>query len=334
MKKILKKILPVSVTKFLKRFYPKWQIRKAFRYDRQRYLRYSDSLQGKTVVDLMGNIIKQYHVVEKGLTMPETRLGFGQELVYFLINDCITYIRKFGMDNEQLKHALSVVLEYETLHRNSHYDLLPETQRAIENLKPYSKEQAPCSQITISKADYFKHTNDAFPLFADSRHSVRNYTSEEIPLETIEAVLNLCRNTPSACNRQTWRTYVYTDKEQMNRILSIQGGNRGFGHLGNRLIVITSELGMFCYAYERNQAFIDGGMYAMNLLYALHYHQIAGCILNCSNTPEKDRQLQQLCKTKKSEVFIAMVICGIPPKEFKIASSPRYDLSKTNTVIN
>jgi hypothetical protein len=66
----------------------------------------------------------------------------------------------------------------------------------------------------------------------------------------------------------------------------------------------------------------------MNVLYSLHFFKIGACILNCSTTPQKDVLLQNLCKTDKSEVFIAMVACGIPPKNFKSASSPRYELEK------
>ena len=105
--------------------------------------------------------------------------------------------------------------------------------------------------------------------------------------------------------------YVFVNKKQIVKILEIQGGNRGFGHLTNKLIIIAAELGGFSGLSERNQAFVDGGIYAMNTLYALHYNQVAACIMNCSTSPEKDKQLRSLCKIKESEVFIAMVACGI-----------------------
>ena len=57
---------------------------------------------------------------------------------------------------------------------------------------------------------------------------------------------------------------MYTNKNQIAKILEVQGGNRGFGHLANRLIIITSEVGVFTGVAERNQVYIDGGMYARN----------------------------------------------------------------------
>jgi len=103
--------------------------------------------------------------------------------------------------------------------------------------------------------------------------------------------------------------------------------------LTNKLIIVASELGVFTGQEERNQAYIDGGIYLMNLVYSLHYNKIGACILNCSNSIEKDIELRKLSMIKESEVFIAMVACGIPPETFKIATSTRYSLDKTNVII-
>ncbi len=57
--------------------------------------------------------------------------------------------------------------------------------------------------------------------------------------------------------------------------------------------------------------------------------------MNCSTSPQKDKQLRSICRIKESEVFIAMVTCGIPPESFKVAVSKNwYNLEKTNTIVN
>ena len=144
----------------------------------------------------------------------------------------------------------------------------------------------------------------------------------------------MAKNAPSACNRQSWRTYVFTNKKLIEEILLTQGGNRGFGHLANKLIVISGNVSVFGGSHERNQVFIDGGIYAMNVLYALHFNEIAACILNCSFDIEYDQKLRKLCGIKDSEVFITMIACGLPVDSFKVALSPRKDLSQTNCIIN
>lgn len=304
-----------------------------YKLDRQRYLRYSRSLNSDNSNKMIGAIVLQYHVVEKGLTMPETRLGFGKERIIALCRDCIRYIHQYGHSEEQLKHAIGVVLEYEQYHKNENYKLDSEVLASIGQLKQLSDNNVKTAQILKTRKEYFASINNTFVEFSNSRSSIRNFTKEELPLKNIMNALELARNTPSACNRQSWRTYVFTDKSKAAVILEAQGGNRGFGHLSNKLIVITGELGVFGYTNERNQVFVDGGMYAMNLLYTLHANEVAACILNCSFDYKKEQEIKKLCNIKDSEVLIAMIALGVVPNEFKIAVSPRYSLDKTNTII-
>ncbi len=331
-KKIAKTVLPAGAYRTLKYLKVRREAGAAYKYDMNRYLAYSD-LTSATPTQLIGKIIKEYHVVEKGLTMPETRFGFGKVLLIGLSKDCITYIKRYGKNEEQLIHAIEVILEYENFHKLHGFKLDDDVLKAINDLKQYAEGVSFCAQIETSKDDFFKYAESSFVDFSNSRSSVRNYTEQDISIETMNEVLDIARNTPSACNRQCSRTYVYTNKDQIKTILEAQGGNRGFGHLANKIIIITAEVGVFTGVQERNEAFIDGGMYAMNLLYALHYKHIAGCILNCSHDINKDRKLRKLCNIKESEVFIAMISCGIPPENFKIATSKRYDLSRTNTIV-
>lgn len=332
-KKILKSILSPRIFNYMKNLKILVSLNKAYIYDLRRYYKYSEIKGSDTSTKLIGRIIKEYHVMEKGLTMPQTRLGFGKELMLTLCNDCNDYILKYGTEDEQLLHAVGVIAEYEKYHSNKNFVLDGVISNAIENIKTKLKEIKITAQKKISKQEFFKNTESSFLQFSNSRSSVRSFTDEEIPIEKINDSLNLVRNTPSVCNRQGWRTYVFTNKEKINEILEIQGGSRGFGHLTNKLIVITEELGVLSGVYERNQAFVDGGIYAMNVLYALHYYKIGSCILNCSKTPEKDLLLRNSCKIKDSEVFIAMIACGIPPETFMTAVSKRYDLNKTNVII-
>lgn len=311
----------------------KKSLKDSYKYDMKRYLKYSGPFSTTiSSTNLISNIIREYHVIEKGLTMPETRLGFGKDIIMALSNDCIKYINKYGQDEEQLHHAIGVVMEYEQLHREKGFELNEEIKHAIWNLKHTVNNDTVCTQKSFDKGDYFQYSESSFQLFSASRSSVRNFSSENIPYERIIEALEIARTTPSACNRQCWRTYLFTEKDKIANILDVQGGNRGFGHLGNKLIVISAEIGVFYGKDERNEAFIDGGMYAMNLLYALHYKQIAACILNCSNNIEKDKRLRDLCEIKDSEVFIAMIVCGIPPDKFKVANSKRYRIEMTNTI--
>lgn len=332
-KRLVKMIIPDSVLKKITEYKASRRLKEANKYDFEIYFEASDLKKRDTANNWIGLIIREYHAIEKGLIMPEFRLGFGKDRIISLCKNCCIYIDQFGIDDEQLKHAIGVIFEYQHVHKINNYNIDDEIADAIKIVKDKVNDIEISCQRVISKEEFFAKSETNFYNFSNSRSSVRNYTNEEISLSLIQDSLDLARNTPSACNRQSVRTYVYTNKKLINQILEIQGGNRGFGHLANKLVIVTADHSLYTGIGERNQAFIDGGMYAMNLLYALHAHKIAACILNCSNTPEKDVLLRRICGIKKTEVFIAMISCGIPPDNFLIASSKRYPINKTNTII-
>ncbi len=335
---IVKRILPHKVYNYILQAYriyiKRKQVKSAYKYDFYKTIKYSELAGQLNSMQLLGLIIREYHVVEKGLTMPQTRLGFGKDVIIDLANNCIDYIQKYSNDEIQLKYAINVLAEYKHFHLNENFQLENDVQNAIDKLFEFAGDIAPSHQIEFSREDYFKYVDSNFAEFSNSRHSVRNYCDANIDSEDILKVLDTARNTPSACNRQPWRTYVYREKHAINEILKVQGGNRGFGHLTNVLLVITSDLCMYTSVEERNAPYVDGGMYAMNVLYSLHANKIAACILNCSNSVEKDLLMREVTHINESEVFIAMISCGIPPENFKVASSLRYPVSFTNKFMN
>jgi len=288
-----------------------------------RYVTYSGVTGLKAKEKMLGRIVADYHVLEKGLTMPETRLGFGRPRVLGLIDDCYKFVDRYQYIDGQVNHAIASILEYKAFHEKLNYKLDQELLDKINTFSSRFNEVLPSEQMVVSKEDYFKYNTENFNSFSNSRRSIRNYSKEEVSIELINKAIDLARNAPSVCNRQSTRVHVFSEKETVQNLLKVQAGNRGFGHLANKVIVVTSELGAMHGLFERNQAFVDGGMWAMNLLYALHHYKIAACPLNCSNSFKKDKLLRQYGGIPKSETFIMLISIGNIPESFKIASSPR-----------
>lgn len=335
-KKVLNNILPNNLLSFLKSkknlLTSRRKIEKIYNYDKNRYLKFSDSLDVSFRENLIGKIIRKYHVIEKGLTMPNMRGGFGQNVINGLILDCNSYIQYYGLDDSQVKHAISVIIEYQNIHADMNYSFDKDFEDNIFIFLKSVSLFSPSCQRELTKLEYFDKSHAPFNEFAKSRFSLRHFTDQEIPYDSIVSALELAQTAPSACNRQTSRVYLYTQKSKIGEILDTQGGNRGFGHLANKLIIITSDVKFFSSDSERNQCYVDGGIYAMNLLYSLHHYGIGACILNCSNSVSKDLKLRKMCDISDSEVFIAMIACGIPPEEFKVARSERYEFDVINTI--
>lgn len=298
--------------------------------DMIRYVRYSGIFHKKnTEIKFISDIIMSYHVLEKGLTMPDMRLGFGVERVNALIDLCNEYMsRGYEKSNCQFLHAIGVIDEYRRTHQASKFEMNTELLDNIDKLIQ-KVGSVPClNQIGYTKESYFKENDSTFEYFSASRHSLRNFTSEEIDIEILKKAILLAQNAPSSCNRQQARVYVIQDKEKIKQVLNCQNGHRGFGHLSNKLIILTASVEEYSGIGERNSAYIDGGLFGMNLLYCLHYYKVGVCTLNAYFSYKTEKRMRQICDVPPSEVFLMVLACGKVPEQFKVTLSKRNDISK------
>lgn len=321
LKSLVIKFIPKKLLKFMQERRQNNYFIYCYKYDKTKYLSYSATLKIDSKEKLLGRISATTHVIEKGLTMPELRLGFGQDRIRNLVDYLKIYDTNKYEKNDIYIHAIQVLLEYVQLHENNNYTL---NCNYLDEVKFFVKENIkPSEQLTINYDEYFKKTEESFYLFSNSRHSVRNL-KQGLDLDLINKAIDLAANVPTACNRQPQRIHVLSDKKLIADVLSIQDGNRGFGHLCDKLIFITVDLSTYRGIQERNYPFVDGGIYLMNLLYALHYYKVGACTLNWCYTPESDKAIRKVLSLKDSEVGIAFVMCGeVSKDDVKIAMSRR-----------
>ena len=332
MKRVIKNIFPMFLYLYLRVLARYIRLGRSYLYDLNHYFQYSMSMDNNTKNKLVSKIILDTHVIEKGLTMPEFRLGFGQVRLVVLLKNVECYILRYDNEHHQILYALSVINEYFEVHDKSNYSVSTELLNAKNVF--FGKEEINTvnfkerHQINITKYEYFDAIDKPFFQFSASRSSIRNFSREPVELVEIKQALDLCRNTPSACNRQSVRVHLFKGKDAIERILEVQGGNRGFGHLANFLIVVTYEPSMYFEESERNSGIVDGGMYCMNILYALHAKEMTACILNAAHSGEKDLAMRKVARIPASEVFVAMIAGGKAADKFKVATSYRYPLEK------
>ena len=269
-------------------------------------------------------LTKTYHVVEKGLTMPQTRLGFGIENVKKLLELCTMYeIKGYDQTALEYSHSVNVLNEYVSFHEKNNFSIDPDVIDSVKLLTVKSGFTTASQQKSVSKEDFFKNSKSSFDEFSQSRYTVRNFTPDDIPLETLHHCVELAQRSPSPCNRQPNRVYIIKDKILMEEVFKLQNGNRGFGHLGNALLVFTSDLSVFHDTYERNEMYLNSGMFSMSLIYALHFYKIGSCALNWSVPIHKDLALKKLLNIPDNEAVTLTLVCGYVPDEFKIALSPK-----------
>ena len=289
---------------------------RAFRYDRAQFMANAGALHLDRRAAARAEIVMGYHVLEKGLTMPHRRLGFGKGAVVHLMNLIASFERRFGAD-AQVAHAVGVLRSYRELHRGC-----PEPMPRLDAFLAERADVPAALEPHVTRAEFFAAKDAPFPKFAASRHVVRHFAGP-VPRETIESAVALATTAPSACNRQHARVHVVDDPALRDRLFAAQGGTRGFGQDADKVIVVTADLSTVRWGWERHDCYVNGGIFVMNLCYALHYFGVAHCILHWSVPPKVDRAAHDFLGIPPNEAIVQVIACGMPPEEFDVAASPR-----------
>ena len=299
------------------------EARKAFRYDMRQFLAHAGALHLDRKAAARAEITMGYHVLEKGLTMPHRRLGFGKNAAVHLANLIGAFEMRFGADDAQVRHAVGVLRAYREMHKGS-------PMPRLDAFLAKHPDVPAAVQPHVTKAEFFAAKDAPFPQFASSRHVVRHF-AKPIPRKVLEAALAIAATAPSACNRQHAHVHVFDDAALRDRLFALQGGTRGFGQDADKVLVVTADLSAVRWGWERHDCYVNGGIFVMNLCYALHYCGVAHCILHWSVSPETDRTAHALLGIPANEAIVQVIACGIPPDEFDIAASPRVPSSEITT---
>lgn len=327
--KFIKNLIPKRVKVYLKVF-------RIFIYDFHTFVENSNLLQKfDSEEKLKGKMTLYYHVAEKGLTMPETRFGFGRTNMLVLVSLCELYNEKnYDKSDRVFKHTLNVIQEYVDFHEENNFKLDIEFLNKLKVALEFRNSNCEkTKQLTQNSKEYFSCSNSKYDEFSKSRFSVRNYSSVDIPLAVLHDCINLAQKTPSSCNRQPNRVYVVKNPEKIKGVLNLQNGNRGFGYLASTLFVLTSDISIWQGPNDRFQSHFNSGMFSMSLLHALHFKKIGACPLNWSAGVKETKALKKLLNIPKNEIVTLVISCGYLPEQFKIALSPRLDSKLITTEI-
>ncbi len=138
--------------------------------------------------------------------------------------------------------------------------------------------------------------------------------------------MRLQKKTPSACNRQPWRIHVFRDKVIKKELLDWQG-NRGFTDNIDTAIVVTCSLNAF-FIYELHQAYVDGGLYAMTLMLALHSLGLGTIPLTLGLMSSELNILHEKFGIKEDQIPILIIGVGCLKESFEVAISERKEIKE------
>jgi nitroreductase len=274
-------------------------------------------------------LLRENHVIEKGMSMKNPRIGFGQEKVMALLTKLDLYYYSY-QDKAFLSYPLSTIKSYIELTNQNKIEI-PLIEKKFNELCEKSTTcefQKSAGIKEVSKFKIWEKSKINFFDFVNCRHSIR-YFSDELPdLKLIKEALKIAQRTPSACNRQAWKAYIFSNEKTYD-LLKWQGGANGFEKEIPLSILVTSNLNAFL-SYEPHQAYVDGGMYAMSLIYALHSLGLGTIPLSMGFKAKKIEEIHQLFKIPENEIPIVIIGVGHLLEHFTVAASKRKSVNHTS----
>lgn len=267
-------------------------------------------------------LIKQYHIIEKGLAMPAPRQNFGIPKIKLLLDKADLYERRFGFDEEVSVPIRNCLKEYLLVNPNLGQVDNDLKRRITELNSSFDVNRTEGGTKIFTLQELQKSTNFDFEKFLKTRSSVRNFKLTRVDVEDIKKAVELAKHAPSVCNRQNWKLHYYDDKELKTQLLNLQHGNTGFTDSVQGLFVVTSNLRGFT-KMEQNQVFVDGGLISMNLVLALHHLGIGSCCLNTCFPYTRENKIRRLGGIPENERLIMMIGIGYWKDDFKVAYSKK-----------
>lgn len=308
-----------------------------FIYDFKLYYRHSNIFKIDSLEKIEALIILDYHSIEKGLLFKDMKPRFAEYRIKNLHLNLNKGVIKSNINLSQINVAYQIMCEYYELHQKISFDIsdyftLKQYRFYKDSLKQ-SYSDVFKGAIEYRKEDFYTNNGNCFESFSQSRKSIRNFTGEKIDISIIEKAVKLALNAPSVCNRQSSKVYLLEDKHLIDITLSIQGGMSGYTKNIHQLLILTTNRSYFYTVGERNQMFIDGGLFLMNLLYSLHFYKIANCPANWGKTVKEEKMLEKYIKIPASEKIICMIPIGISEENFKVPLSRRRDVNEIFEII-
>ena len=298
-------------------------------YDYRNYLKFNyNGKKKKSYASMEAKIYRSAHHLEKGMSLSTPKKTFGIEKAKELFMFLKEYISAgYDREGEAFSNARAVLAGYLKYHWNNGDELkeLWDEYRSIfgtdftDLSQPFGFEKKKKDFIiSCSKLE------QGYCEFKKSRHSVRQFSEAYVDEEMIIKAVSIARHAPSACNRQSVKVYYYKDQNINKKIGDFIGGNKGFEDEVKNYLVITSSVSSFGNANERNQMYVDAGLFTMSLIEALHYLGIASCILQNGERKNRDKIIRKICvNIPEHERIVLFVAIGHYKENVVYATSHR-----------
>jgi nitroreductase len=265
------------------------------------------------------------HSIEKGLSIESPRPGFGRDK----LKKIMSYVDGLksspsAYHKELCGVALGALRGYLDFSAESgYYDENCEEIKSFIAKNSCNLEERPGGVVRLAKDELRVDLSSAEKLFK-TRHSIRDFSDEDVDDALLKKALKLAQAAPSACNRQAVRAYVL-GKEKTAELAERMSGVGGFADKAKRLIMITGKVSSY-RPDETNQFIVSASIYAAYLTLSLHACGLASCVVQrpvvWSKEWDKDRRAYSI---PEDEQLVLMLAVGCLKDEFRAPVSYRFE---------
>ncbi|MEF2070323.1 nitroreductase family protein [Consotaella aegiceratis] len=299
-------------------------------YDAHRFWTHSFLTGAREREQLRGRMHMTGHFLEYGMSLKDPRRGFGLDRVETLIADLETYCARYEADSTA-EIMIRTLEAYIAFNDGADVDLAWLKARLAQLPAPAASGLRGGSEV-VTREEIQRRGMMDFLDFAEARHSIRQYAPGPVAQEKIDRAVRVAQQTPSSCNRQTCRVYIWTEPALVRRVLALQSGNRGFGDQIAGVAVVASELTHWHEVEERYQGWVDAGMFAMSLAYGFHAEGLGAVMLNWGEEHRRDKELRALTGIPESSLVATMIGFGNLPESLQVPVSQREPLEQCLTM--
>lgn len=280
----------------------------------------------KDAAKLRTEVVVRTHALEKGMSIGHVKVGFGENKAILLLE---LLQRLFNIDNHEIQVAksCSVLVKYIDFNKKMGADMndIESKLQGFLTKNNIVLEDIVGGVVEKSHLQTIEDSRSSFDVFSQSRFSIRDFDSEkDINIDSLFLALKLCEKTPTACNRQNIRVYVCLNETDRKNLFRLQGGCNGFEQDMKCAILICADLRGY-NLNELNLAYVDGGIYGMNLLYCLHYYGLASIPLTMGRTFCEVENIKSVISVPQYEIPVLMIGVGSYKDSYKVAVSERKD---------
>lgn len=296
-KSAIKKILPVSLIEKRQR----WKTNRALQHEGKREFRnFAQSYAAPECSDqvqMESLLIFFVHQIEKGFSFDTYQYGRGRGALRNAadLSARLSKVDTQWRNNPVYKDMILALGEYRRRHVLADQDVTFMAELFDDDtnadIVSASKNEYPSIELSLaSKAD---NAVVPFAELTERRHAVRSYSDEPVTRTDLEKAVTMSLRTPSVCNRQPARIRIFTDRKLIGEALKVQGGFGGY-NLPPALVLVTADLRVFMGTNEHNEGYVDGGLFAMSMLYSLEACGLAACPLNTMFSEENDKKTRDM----------------------------------------